>query len=173
MLFAVALAAAQTMTIHVTDPLVDAVAVTCAGVTQIVPVANGAAAAPARGGGCAVQMVRGRGAVSGAGRFVCNEDGCVPAAPPQPVTVVDAPGRLNVVFTTDLAGARELELDCGGERVRAPIIGQVAAIDGLTPGAFCQPQTLGGASVWATPIATDARGTLTCGVDRGRLICAG
>lgn len=123
--------------IRVDDRSVIAVELICRGETTRVAVHDGLATFPARLGACKVQMVRPAGTVDGPGRWTCDDQGCH-LEELHHKSVVDAPDRVNVIFTHEVPPAAFVELTCpGGFRVRSPVDQLVATFTGVADTADC------------------------------------
>lgn len=168
----VMVAHAQAVTIDVPDPTIWGLVFDCPGEVFVAPVEGGRVLLDEPPHLCAVRTARGRGRVEEGGRWMCTEEGCVPREPEVAVSAVDAPGRLNLVLTTEAAGNVAVDLACGqAHRDRQLIQGPLVRFEGIPEGAWCKVGFVGGQTVWAPELAMVQEGTLICGLTAGRAVC--
>lgn len=162
-----AAARAQSVSITVTDPLVTSVVLACADGRYELPVRNGVAAMEKTPNRCEVSMFRTSGRVDQPGKWTCTLDKCTQVdVDHQPVT--DAPGRINVILTTELPPAASLEISCtSGFRIRAGISLNTAVFDGVPP-EQCTMFFKGGLPAKFGPIT---QGTWSCGLSNTVAVC--
>jgi hypothetical protein len=162
----VAIARASTIDVQVTDPAVTQVILECADGVYTSPVKSGMAAFDRMPQGCKVSMLRKSGAIDKAGRWTCSLDVCkqeeVLHAP-----VSDAPGRLNIILTTELPKGAGLELTCTGYRQRAEITQNTAVFEGV-PQAECELYFKSSVPTRYRPIGP---GTWSCSISGAAAIC--
>lgn len=159
---------AATIDVQVTDPKVLQVFLVCADGVISSPVKNGVASFDRMPQGCQVQMMRQSGTIDKPGRWSCNLDACkqeeVLHAP-----VTNAPGRLNLILTTELPKGATLELTCpGGYRQRVEIAQNTAVFDGLPAGEDCDLYFKASVPTRFRPIR---EGTWSCGISGSTAIC--
>lgn len=164
----IALAAeAATLEITVADPLVTALVLECQDGTFKAVVKNGLATLEQVPQGCTVNMIRRSGTIDEAGRWTCTLDKCTH----QEVAhqeVSDAPGRVNVILTTDLPAGASLELTCSdGFRSRVDISLNTAVFESV-PDEECTLFFKGGVPAKFRPIRA---GTWSCGLSGTTAVC--
>jgi hypothetical protein len=160
-------AQAATLEITVPDPLVTALVLECRDGTFKAVVKNGLASLEQVPQDCVVNMIRRSGTLTEAGRWTCTLDACTQEeVDHQPVS--DAPGRVNVVLTTDLPAGAALELTCsGGFRSRVEIALNTAVFEGV-PSEECTLFFKGGVPAKFRPIRA---GTWSCGLSGTTAVC--
>ncbi len=160
-------ALAQSVEIRVTDPLVTALVLECADGTFKAVVKNGLATLERTPQACAVNMVRRSGEITQPGRWTCTLDRCTQEeVAHRPVS--DAPGRINVILTTELPPGASLELTCSdGYRTRAEVSLNTAVFDGV-PDEECTLFFKGGVPAKFRPIRA---GTWSCGLSSTVAVC--
>jgi hypothetical protein len=166
-LWLAAAASAQSLEIRVPDPMVTALVLTCADGTLQVPVKDGAVKLERTPQSCAVSMVRRSGEVTEPGRWTCTLDRCTQEeVAHRPVS--DAPGRVNVILTTEVPPGSALELTCSeGFRARADVSLNTAVFDGV-PDEECTLFFKGGVPAKFRPIR---QGTWSCGLSNTVAVC--
>ncbi|MEZ4238398.1 MAG: hypothetical protein R3F59_20050 [Myxococcota bacterium] len=165
----VAPAHAATIELRVPDPKVREVILECE---------DGVYRAEPKGGmvtfehlphACNVVFVRATGTIDSTGKWTCAiPDGCTRTEVEHQRTE-DAPNRVNVLISNDVAPGTTLEVTCsGGFRVRQPVVKNTAVFDGI-PNQECTLY-IKGATVWAkySPLTP---GTWTCTLSGGTAIC--
>ena len=162
-----AAARAQSVAITVTDPLVTSVVLTCADGRFELPVRQGVATMERTPTRCEVSMFRTSGLVDQPGKWTCTLDRCTQVeVDHQPVS--DAPGRINVILTTELPPGSSLEIACtSGYRTRTGIALNTAVFEGV-PAEQCTMYFKGGVPAKFGPIT---QGTWSCGLSNTVAVC--
>lgn len=164
---AIAAAHAQALEITITDPLVTAVVLECADGAHKGVVKDGVAAFDIRPQGCTVHLIRKSGTIDDPGRWTCTLDRCTQQeVAHHPVT--DAPGRVNVITTTDLPKGAAFELTCSTYRERAEISLHTAVFEGVPDNDDCTLFFKGGVPARFHPIGP---GTWSCGLTGNVAVC--
>lgn len=153
--------------ITVSDPLVTALVLECQDGTFKAVVKNGLATLEQVPKDCVVNMIRKSGTITAPGRWTCTLEGCTQ----QEVShreVTDAPGRVNVILTTDLPAGASLELTCSdGFRLRVEVAQNAAVFDGV-PAEECTLFFKGGVPAKFRPMR---EGTWSCGLSGTTAVC--
>jgi hypothetical protein len=160
-------ASAQSVQITVTDPMVTSLVLTCADGRFELPVRDGVAVMERTPSLCRVSMYRSSGEVDRPGKWTCTLDKCTQVeVDHKPVT--NAPGRINVILTSDLPPSAWLEISCtSGFRTRTDISLNTAVFDGI-PSEQCTMYFKGSVPAKFGPIT---EGTWSCGLSNTVAVC--
>ncbi|MCB9686505.1 MAG: hypothetical protein H6738_08615 [Alphaproteobacteria bacterium] len=164
---AIAAAHAQALQITVTDPLVTAVVLECADGVHKGVVKDGVASIDARPQSCTVNLVRKSGTIDNPGRWTCTLDRCTQQEVAHQA-VADAPGRVNVITTTELPRGSSFELTCATYRERAAITLNTAVFEGVPEQEDCTLFFKGSVPARFHPISP---GTWSCGLTGNVAVC--
>jgi hypothetical protein len=160
-------ARASTLEITIADPLVTALVLECRDGTFKAVVKNGLASLEQVPQDCAVNLIRKSGTIDEAGRWTCTLDQCTQQEVAHQV-VTDAPGRINVILTTELPTGSSLELTCsGGFRSRVDVTLNTAVFESV-PDEECTLFFKGGVPAKFRPIRA---GTWSCGLSGTTAVC--
>lgn len=115
---------------------------------------------------CEVQLVRGVGGLQGAGRYRCDDAGCV-RLEAHHAPISDAPGRVNIVLEPPYE-VRWLELTCGEDfRERVDLVENTGVFSKVPPGE-CTLHFKGGPPARYRPITA---GSWRCSLVSSTAIC--
>ncbi|MEQ1569528.1 MAG: hypothetical protein ABMA64_28080 [Myxococcota bacterium] len=165
----IAIAQASTVDIEIADPAVTEVILDCVDGVYRSPVRSGVASFDRMPQGCKVSMIRRSGTIDRAGKWACNLDKCEQQDVLH-LPVTDAPGRVNVILTTELPKGTMLEVTCTGYRQRADVTQNTAVFDGVPSGTDCELYFKGAVPTRFRPIGP---GTWTCSMSGSAAICTG
>ena len=168
LLLALAVSAqAGPLTVNVSDPYVIAVVLECDGNLMKATVRDGRAAFDAVPEGCTVDLIRRTGVIDQPGEWTCGLDGCS-MDDVHHAEISNAPGRINVVVTGDIAGASSLEVTCpSGHRARQELQEATATFNDV-PAEDCDLLFKGGAPAKFRGIS---EGTWYCSLVGTTAIC--
>lgn len=159
---------AQSVEITVSDPLVTKLFLDCADGRYELPVRAGVAGMEKTPSLCKVSMLRTSGQVDQPGKWTCTLDRCSQTeVDHHPVT--DAPGRINVILTTQLPPSASLEITCtSGFRTRTDVSLNTAVFDGIPGNEQCTMFFKGSVPAKYGPIS---QGTWSCGLSNTVAVC--
>jgi hypothetical protein len=160
--------AASPLELRVTDPQITSIVLECTDGTFKALVKNGVAAFDLTPNDCTIHVIRRAGRLSSAGVYDCTTEGCR-RVDVHHREVSDAPGRINVIAETPLAGGSWLELSCSsGQRFRTDVIENTGVFEGV-PAEECTLLFKGGPPLKYRPIS---QGTWRCNAADTTVTCA-
>jgi hypothetical protein len=164
----VEVARASAVEIRVDDPAVTEVVMTCADGTFHLPVVEGLVSWEHTPKSCAVSMLRKSGRVDAPGQWTCTADTCLLTEVAH-AAVSDAPGRVNVITTTELPKGEAIELTCGnGFRQRVTVSQNTVTFDGVPENLDCEISYKGALPAAFRPIRP---GTWSCRLSGAMAVC--
>lgn len=154
--------------IAITDPQVTAVIFRCGSApANRVPVREGRVHLDVDPGACQLEMERKAGTIQGAGSYSCDLNTCK-LDDVHHRAVSDAPGRVNLIFTTDIL-ASTIELTCpSGHRARGDIAENTVVFDGVPVEDGCKLSAKNGSPSRFNNIS---EGTWYCSTTGTTMVC--
>jgi len=154
--------------LKIKDVKVIAVVLECGDTTKKAVVKAGVAAFPdVPDGSCTVDFIRRSGVINEAGVWLCDLDGCK-QEDVHHLPVEDAPGRMNIIVTSELPPGASLEITCAsGWRERVSITENTGIFDNV-PNEDCTLQFKGGVPARYHHIT---QGTFYCSLTGTTAVC--